>query len=452
MIINNKKREYIDKEIFRILGLLEVSENVREELNSEDGSLGHQIALDWSDKLVDAPSIISTMQFQSGSTIAIKECYKNQCIGFNEENYKEFQKFIAVIYKDKEVNSIISKEFIERKTFEWLLMTNKNKKANCNFSSYLLDVMQGAIEELKIHYSILYLNIGKPFKIGKVKFEFFTKEYFDLLIENYSIKHPEKIDNPYKEMRAHYQGKVYATYEVKAERGKAEEIAYEQCCLAVDILKMCSDTIDVPNIKLSFDIDSRTKENAKNEVIFIIPTNLDSFTINLYMLPNHHRIYKKEWQLMEQRQLKYFHKFLLTLTQNVSELEQLIINAIKRYGNAISNSNLHQRVIDLFTILESLLLLDKNSPIIESVCKYCSKLVFKAADDRRKLIDLLKDMYNVRSALIHHAKEMSFEINNLRILQKTVIDLLAVLIIKTTSHQTKLSLLQEIDDAILKAY
>src|SRR5690606_12293915 len=136
-----------------------------------------------------------------------------------------FQKLIAAIHKDKEVSSKVSKEFIERKSLEWLLKTFKQKKADTNFSTFILDEMQSSIEELKVHYSILYLDIAEPFQIGKVKFEFFTKEFFDTLTKQYQSKHPEKDENPFEQIRSRYQGKVYATYTVSAEREKAKEIA-----------------------------------------------------------------------------------------------------------------------------------------------------------------------------------------------------------------------------------
>lgn len=451
MTFNDKKREHIDREAFRILELLEETLEGKEKPNFDKGSLGHQIATDWTDKVVDSPILISSNILSR--TVAIKECYKGKCIGYNETNYKEFQKLISAIYKERDVNSIISKEFIERKSFEWLLKTHKSKKAENIFSSYILDEMQNSIEELKVHYPMLYLDIGQPFQVGRVKFEFFTKEYFDSLAKQFRVKNPDKDENPYELMRKNYQGRVHATYVVRAEREKAKEIALEQCSLAVDVLKMCSETTDIPQAKLSFDIDSRTKENVKNEVILTNPNSTDeTFSINLYRLPSQHKIYDNEWKMMLQRQIADFHNFLLSLTIDTSELEQLIINGIKRYGNAISNSNLHQRVVELFTILESLMLIDKNSPIIESVCKYCSKLVFKQPNDRKGLIALLKTMYEVRSALIHHAKEIPFEIDDLRRLQYTVIMLLSNLIKKCDTHKTKQSLLQEIDEAILNAY
>ena len=75
------------------------------------------------------------------------------------------------------------------------------------------------------------------------------------------------LTNPYEDMRKEYQGHVFVSYEVNAEIEKAKSIALEECSLAVDILKMCSDTTDIPQLKLSFDIDNRTRENIKNQIL-----------------------------------------------------------------------------------------------------------------------------------------------------------------------------------------
>lgn len=61
-------------------------------------------------------------------------------------------------------------------------------------------------------------------------------------------------------------------------------------------------------------------------------------------------------------------------------------------------------------------------------------------------------MYDVRSKLIHHGKEAKFEMENLRKLQYIVVMLLQALINKTKKHASKQALLQEIEDAIMRAY
>lgn len=453
MTINNKKRDYIDKEIFNILDLFEESSSdaFDKPQMKESGSILQKIPIDLTDKLVDKPIIISQTNYNN--VVAKKECYSGKCIGLNQTNYARLLKLSDTIYQEKSIRNYISKEFIEIKIFEWLIHTYKTKKVETVFSYFILDEMQQALKKYKFHFPILYLDLYKPFQIGNVQFSYFTKEYLTSLNEYHKDKNPENYKNEFEELRKNYQGKVFVSYIIKAERQKAEEIALAHCSLAVDILKMCSETTDVPFIELGFDIDSRVKVNSQSEIIICDADNeFEGFNINLARPTHHHKIDDKEWEHIIQRQMADFHKFLLSLTEDLSEMQKLIINSIKRYGNAISNKNLHQRIVELFTILESLLLLDKNSPIIDSVCKYCSKLVFKKVEDRKFLIDLLKTMYDVRSNLIHHGKEISFEIDSLRKLQYTVIMLLIELISKAEKHKTKQTLLQEIEDAILEAY
>lgn len=452
MRINDHKKEFIDKESFRILELFDVTEEEKSNLQFVEGSQKHKIIPIETLKLDDRPVINSIANFNL-QTVSIQECYKGKCIGLNELNYKVFQKFVNTILQEKDLNKLVSKEFIERKSLHWLLKTFREKRAESNFSAYILDEILNSIEEVKVHYSLLYLDIERPFKIGNVQFEFFTPEYFDSLIEEYKINHNENEENPYVKLRSKYQGNVYATFVVKAEINKAKEIALEECSLAVDILKICSDTTDFPELKLSFDIDCRTNEKDQSELIITKPDRpARTFSIELYRIPMSYKIGEQEWNRMKKRQLDVFNNFLLGLEKDKTELQQLVINGIRRFGNAISNINLYQRIVELFTILESLLLIDANSQIIESVCKYSSKLVFKKSTDRLDLIKLLKKLYKVRSAIMHHATETKFELDELRKLQIVVRALLVNIIAKTTTHKTKYSLLHEIDEAILTAY
>jgi len=453
MIINEKKKEYIDKEIFKMVELLVKIEEKEVKKNKDDfkkGSFAHKSYIDLTDRLIDSPIIKKTLSIDHKFIIAIEESFHNETIGYTEKEYPVFDKFINNIYKEETIRTKISIEFIHDKVFSWITKTYRTKQAQNLFSSYLLDEIENSIEELKFYYPILHLDIEKPFFVGNVKIEYLTKEFFDKLFENQTKNKDKAYDSAIKK----YVGAVFATYIIKAERSKAEEIALNECSLAVDILKICSDTTEAPQLKLSFDIDSRIRENITHEVLITKADITDgNLSVSEYRGPSHHSITLKDLNYMyKNRELITFHNFLLNMPLTPSELEQLIINGMKRYGNAISNVNYHQRIVELFTILESLLLIDNNSPIIESVCKYGSKLVFKKPEHRKDIISLLKDMYNVRSALIHHAKEKPFEIDKLRKLQIFVVLLFSQLIEKSNRHKTKESLLQEIDDAILNAY
>lgn len=450
--IPQKRIEYIDKEAFRIVGEMKDLSNPPPSKSELKGSAKEKGVIDLTVKLIDAPMRTSSVSI-TGEKVNWKEYYNGRCCGFEKELYQDFLKLVKTIEKDETVNSKVSLEFLLENCFDWFIETYKNQKTKSTLSDFIIQKIQESVKEYVIQYPVLYLEVEGFITVGKAKIEYYTKEYLEKLEQRFLTQNPErKEENPYEFIKKELQGEVLISYKIKAENKKAKEIAYEECSLAIDVLKLCSLTTDIPNYRLSFDIDRRTTENLKNRVIYIESSKPDQFIFDLYRIPNEYKIDGKEWESMLQKQLPDFHNFLLIKDKYDTELKRLIVNSIKRYSTAISKTDLNQRVVELFTILESLLLKDENVPIIESVCNYCSKLVFQNVQDRKHLISLLKRMYSVRSAMVHHAIKKEFEMNDLRQLQVTVLILISQLIKRLEKYHTKISILQEIDDEILKAY
>jgi len=250
-------------------------------------------------------------------------------------------------------------------------------------------------------------------------------------------------------LREQYQGRVLATYFHKAEMDKAVEIAFGKCALAIDVLKICSRALIDPAYTSSFDIDTRLKQPPTSEVLVTNPDDIMSLTIKTQANQFPYEIGRREWDQMHDHGLVEFSDFLLALDNSPTELRELIARSITRTASALSNKNLHQRVVELFTVLESLLLKNENSSIQESVSKYLSLIAFTHKEDRIECDRVIKTMYKVRSSLIHHGKEADFENGDLLLLQLCVNRLLLALIAKAESHPNKQSVLAEVDDLIL---
>lgn len=449
MISSQQKLEHIDKEGFRICSLFTTTKLIKDVAIEPKGSIVEAIHTDV--ELTENPEFITSITL-FGEVVAIEFEFGDNLIKLTQENFIYLKKLALTIYKDEKIKSTISLKFIEEQIIQWCLETVKSQKAKCSLSNFLLNAFEESIEEFKIHYPILNLNIGTEFYIGDVLIGYFTKDYIDFLSKEFLNKNPSEIISPFESRRKELQGRVFARYITTGEEEKAKEVAFEHCAVAVDVLKICSDTIDFPQHKISFDIDRRTKENLKNEIFIVKVQEPDSFKINFSRGPSIHQIYNDEWLRMKQNHIEIFSSFLKTDPVELSELKILIINSIKRFANALSTSNLHQRIIELFTILESLLLPNENANIMESLTKYCSKIVSKKIEVRERLIKLIKKMYSVRSKLVHHGIEDTIDMEDLKELQKVILYLLVNLIHKSKIHLKKATILKEIDDAILAAY
>src|SRR5690606_15917386 len=199
---------------------------------------------------------------------------------------------------------------------------------------------------------------------------------------------------------------------------KAKEIALQKCSFSMDILKICSNTLDYPFGEMVFDIDNRLNKNPQSEILVESQNFTDGLIRNLRRPSVPYSLDKVQFQYIKRRHLDVFHNFILQRSGDPSELQRLISQGIRQFANALSNSNLFRRIAELYTILESLLLLNEDSPIIDTVSKYASRLVAKEKEARKIVIKLLREMYNVRSAWIHHAKERKFQMDDLTKLQR----------------------------------
>jgi len=452
--IHPQKQLFLNKEAIRVAQLIKKIEepDVKRNRDEIQGSIAHMQAEDWSDKLIGSSIHKTLLSVSSKEILSIKECDKKNCIGYDEDTYKEFKKLIFAANKEMSINSLITREKLEEASFRWAI--DFYKKLNVpDYVAFLSDFIDENTFLYKIHFPVSNLHISSFIKIGNVNFEFFTKEYFDYYQYAFLTKNPNHSDPEiFSFLRKNYQGHVFATYTIKASRDKAIQIAFEKCSLAIDILKTCSNTTMLPNEVLGFDIDSRIKFAPRSEIISTKPDDITEFKIDMTGDQHPYNIDNNQWKLMNMLNLKLFSDFIQKTEGSSSELENLITNSITRYGIALSHRDLHQRVVELYTILESLLLNDESSPIIDSVAKYLSMLVEKTKENRYKCAKLIRSMYKVRSSLIHHAKKINFEVDDLRDLQLYVVNLLIILISKSDLHKYKRSILNEIDDAIMGAY
>lgn len=440
MLFHPDAEKAFNKTAFDLISLMEIKD-IEKTTTSKNyiGSVAERPKVDWSDKLVDKPYVTSSIDIMA-KKLDIYEEYQGKKTGFNKTNYIEFENFLKKVYKVKSISQKISFKYLYETTFNWLVMVKKSGQAQTEFTIYLSSEIEGVLTSTKYRFEVLNLDIEKPFKLGNVTFEYFTESFFD------SIKaQPEK---DMKEIKERYKGRVFVSYELgKVEISRGEEIAYEHCCNAMNVLKLFSPTISIPNYRTDFDIDRRVRTNLQSE---LITGDFDSSDLCISL--------KKEAKTHDFNvsTIDYILKFAknfekLILIEEPNELQKLLINSLSMSSEAISNPNVHKRIVGLLTIWESLLLKDTSSPIMDSVSMYASKLLRRTVDERKAFISFFKEIYDIRSKAIHHAKEIELDMHRIAQFQRDTINLIEVLIHGSEKHSNKQTLLTEIDEIIHRA-
>jgi hypothetical protein len=441
MNIPSKKQDYLDKEIYEIISLVDMSDvSTIKKVDFVPFDKDENI-LDLSDKVI-GPFI--SYEMLGSEIISIRHKTDKHQRELKNETYKRYEKFIDTICKSPEIHSLVSRKFIFDLAFEYLIKSHNENRTEGNFSDYLVDNIKPEIKVYKVYFSVENLEIFNPLRIGKVEISHLERNLFT----EDDRQNTESVSLFYKK----YQRKVFASCTIKAEKEKAIELALKECSLSIDIIKICSDTIHEPKTKISFDIDSRLSESFSAETIISNINKQNDLNIISRRIPNYHQLTEEYLNRLSIRNLNFFNGFLMRLEDEKTELQNLLINAIQRLAKALTTTNLNQRIVELFTIMESLLVPNSQANILDSLTRYCSKIVHSKREERVNLIKLIKKMYEVRSSYVHHALETDFEIDDLRNIQITIHTLIGKLIEKSNKYTQKSEILKEIDDAILDAY
>ena len=456
--INSNKLDYINRKASELINLIDTitlkkttQNDVFQKSNrSIDNKLYNEIFI--NDLEIESLKEFTVDLLDEGKKISVRVKTIDNYFGINESNYVEIIKFINQILKDKEISNFLSYEFIEKILINWLFDTYQKLIVQIDFGVFLIKKANDSIKNYNILFPVNFLEVIGSYTIGKCDIFFFSKESVEELLKRYSSANPDKDTENYQTFFNKYIGQVFVSTTITAEENRAIDLAYTESSYSINALKICTYSTKEPNYKLNLNI-SKTRNKSEACEILIQDIN-DEFGFILHRKGgfNYYELNGETWEYAKGLRLDIFHNFLLEITEQNSELKNLILNCINLYADSISNDNLNQRIVQLFTILESLLLKNDSDPIMDSVTKYCSKLITKSTDERKDIIALLKKMYKVRSSFIHHGINREFEIEDLAKLQIYVVALIQELINLTPRYNTKESILLEIDEAILNAY
>ncbi|MBI9036770.1 MAG: hypothetical protein JEY97_01435 [Bacteroidales bacterium] len=451
MKINTDCKKYIDKKSIELVNLVEklpIFKQNRKELMS--GSVREKVFVNWTDKFDNSKPLIWSITSYCNKKFNKWIRYNGIKLGYGYETYKEYVKFIKSIHKQTDINKLVTFNFLDTEIFSWIIDTYKNSRSRTNLSQHIEETIINNVVKQTYCFPILNLDISQKIKIGKVVIKYLTKEDFDKLFRSFQ-QNNRKNENTYESLRKKYQGMVVASSEVYGQPEKAQELALENCLLAIDILKICSDTIEIPDLNLSFDIGNRLKEQLCSECLTYESNSLNNLEIKLKVLPNHHEIDDEYLKRINKRYFQVLENFISQDSFD-NELSNLIVNAIKKFAFSLSNKDLNWRIVEIFSIYESLLLPNENAHIQNSLTKYGSKLIYKTPEERTSLKKLIIYFYKIRSAMVHHGKRKNIDLLKLKELQLALLLLIVNLIYKNKTHENKKTILNEIDNAINEAY
>lgn len=442
---HEKKRLFIDSKGFELVAEIQTKPLIKASTPSDFSTsyLRHKHIFDLGEIL---GPLTTSRKDLAGNLVEKFTEFKNEKLGFEHSGFKKIYQLAENILKDTEISSCISAEFVVDLIFDWAIETKRHTQQS-SLSAYLITNFENSVQPYNIYIPILYLESDREFIIGRVRFLYLTEQYIATLAEK--VDENKRVD--FFEGMKMFTGQLMANCSVTTEKNKGIELAKEQVTLSVDALRVLSPTVEYPNFKIYFDADYRNIHQLKSEILVQSPHKPEELAINHTRGSEPFVINPQTWHILTQQGLSLVHQFINRTTNKRTELEALIHNAIRNFAKAIATHDLHERVVVIYSVLESLLLPDESASILNSVDRYLPRFISKDVEMRKKVIETVKELYKVRSSMIHHAKKRDFKLEDLSFLQICTRSVILQFIQKSIEKTSKKDILKEIDDIILSA-
>lgn len=417
----------LNKEAFELINLVVFKpKEIPKQRTELVGSSKERGFNDWTDKLVGA--IVERTTDHLGNTVEIYLVDENGSYGFDKEQYSKFNKLIQNLYSTEHLNKKVSLKFIESESFNWVIEVYKKQQADSNLYDYLLTKSYAEVKPHTFYFPVLNLEIEKPFKIGNVEFTYFTKKYFDNLYHSLKAKDDSYSEETFAQIfRKDFQGQVLAKVSVTAERDRAEEIAKQDSEIAVDVLKLYSESAIVPERKTMFDLNYKLGYQVQSNFLTQKPNESESLAISIQFNNHPLNITQRLYQSAYQSGLKIFSDYISI--RKSDELHEIIIQSIHLFGSAISNWDLHLRCVNLITILESIFLkADETNDMERKTKARLAKSLTNQYQEKERLKTIFSNIYQVRHKMIHKAKRIEINTKELSEAQMNMVNLFLRLI------------------------
>lgn len=313
----------------------------------------------------------------------------------DDNTHAEIRDLAKAIKKD--YGSIISLSFIEESIVDWIFEFSKDDQ---ELSAYLQEKMNQSIKCYRFAFPI---HIARWNGTKKLLFHVTSDVDFE------TQSHPSFEKYLYPQFDGIIdRNTIFACTTVWGEFEHSKEIAFDKCSFAVDIFKMCSDfSRDPHQKKCRFEI---REENINKDIsVFVswdtnLPTDDErSFNVSLKAYPT--EIDADYIRRAINNNLKDFSSLYEDCySDNPNTICMLLKKAIRRYGVAISEHNIFDRIESLCSVLD-MLILDKNKSIVASLKKYIPILIEEQTECREDLATFIGKMYAIRSKSIHHDEQ-----------------------------------------------
>lgn len=321
--------------------------------------------------------------------------------GIVREDYFKLVRLATEIQRTKQLQNIVSVDFIKEELFKWAKNSFLNRTTT-SFIETMFEKLRHAIRRYEIWIPVPFTSIDEDFSLGKIHFRTITKEkiseWFNIPKEQINNEEQRKqLDELEEKIKKDLQGYAAGVYECEAEIGRAQELAYKCFAESLSILRLCSPANFTPRlICAAYEYGYKMIRASR-----YLAVGKDHFSISdaIFDKGIHWNIDKSVIGFISGG--KY--NELLNI-ENPNECQKKLLEALMIYSKHTIRYDVYDKLLYILAALESMLVRDSTEPIQQNLAERMAFLIADTADQRKNVIRNVKDIYAMRSRFVHHGE------------------------------------------------
>jgi hypothetical protein len=338
-------------------------------------------------------------------------------VGLDTAQYSELKECLLKIYNNIPFFQKCDFKTLLDSTFEWLLDVYKNQQACSNLLPFLKDKIDSLSKEYHFYFQIKALAIEDKITVGNVEFTFFSENEIQGLYAISKESKPERTLEEFKSIYNNYFGSITAFVKIKGVLERANEIAFREAELAVDVLKLFCCYYSTEKLIQMFEIDYRFMQGSSTQYLQLPNGDIKDSTIRIKNLSGNVPVqltndFIKKAEVVG---LNTFSQFIKDKKE--TELYFITIDLIRQLSTIISTQNNYEKTVKSISLFESFCV-PKNSFQAKGETILKKKIIPKLFSNKNTetLSGLIRKHYEIRDKYLHNYIQLPLNKKELAIL------------------------------------
>lgn len=333
-----------------------------------------------------------------GDWASMEFIHSDQTYELAGDSYLDLRRLVEMVAKNVAFRDSMSSRTIESVLRRWVRYRVRGQE-QLSFSEQLVALHKELVVLHEVWIPIQRLHVQRPLHLGMGRIEEISKERLNGLV----AAAPAHLQQHAEQELRQFQGHAAVVVECMAEPQRAMELALEQAEIFLAVLSLFGPGTLRCRMGSEVNLWGMQLRRTATALLFREGRLAKITQSGLEGNPPRFIINDEFWSIFK-ADLASASRLLKNATKG--SLAEAVVDALRIYRRATLTSNPAEKLIFVFAGLESVLLSGTHEPIQDSVGVRLAFLIGQTADERKKIVETMREGYALRSSFIHHGAQV----------------------------------------------